>query len=121
MSDGRAKLKLTATALRLRRQHPDLFAKGTYKPLVAAGKNASHLFGFSRALGDQQVAAITPRWVSRLVQADAGLAVGTIWGDTTVALPAGSWRNLLDGQPLTSNRVSDVFARWPVALLVAGV
>ncbi|WP_461029947.1 malto-oligosyltrehalose synthase, partial [Streptomyces sparsus] len=48
--DAEEKLRLTATALRLRRDHPDWFgADGTYEPLPAAGTAAEHCVAFLRA------------------------------------------------------------------------
>jgi (1->4)-alpha-D-glucan 1-alpha-D-glucosylmutase len=41
------------------------------------------------------------------------------WGDTSLALPPGSWRAVLDGRTHTGTAaVADVLATMPVALLV---
>jgi (1->4)-alpha-D-glucan 1-alpha-D-glucosylmutase len=38
--------------------------------------------------------------------------------DDEVALPAGSWHDLLTDRPVTSGRLADLLADFPVALLV---
>jgi (1->4)-alpha-D-glucan 1-alpha-D-glucosylmutase len=49
------------------------------------------------------------------------LAAGGGWGDATVALPEGEWRDELTGRVLTGGTVAvaDVLADLPVALLVS--
>jgi (1->4)-alpha-D-glucan 1-alpha-D-glucosylmutase len=106
--EGAAKLLVTSTALRLRRDVPELFT--TYQPLVAAGSAAEHVLAFDRG------GAITV--VTRL---PVGLAQKGGWGDTALEIPAGTWRNVLDGsEPGLPQRirVADLLAGLPVALLV---
>jgi (1->4)-alpha-D-glucan 1-alpha-D-glucosylmutase len=43
------KVALIATLLGLRRQHPTLFAEGTYEPIAVIGMRADHVIAFSRA------------------------------------------------------------------------
>jgi (1->4)-alpha-D-glucan 1-alpha-D-glucosylmutase len=56
--------------------------------------------------------------VPRLV---LGLAARGGWGDTTVELPPGRWRDLLGGTEVEGPTVAlaDLLAPMPVALLVA--
>ena len=49
---GDAKLALLAELLSLRRQHPDLFARGDYHPLAVTGTHADHVLAFTRTHGD---------------------------------------------------------------------
>ncbi|MBX9625316.1 MAG: malto-oligosyltrehalose synthase, partial [Gemmataceae bacterium] len=44
LADPRAKVFAVSRALRLRRDHPDLFARGDYLPLAAEGAKANHVF-----------------------------------------------------------------------------
>lgn len=104
---GAAKLLVTARALRLRRDRPELF--GGYTPVRANGSAATHLVGFDRG------GAIT--LATRL---PVGLAARGGWGATTVDAGAAPVTDILtgrrfDGGPLP---VSEVFGRYPVALLV---
>ena len=73
-ASGAAKLWVTASALRARRDRPELFTG--YTPVTAEGPQAAHLVGFDRG------GAIT--LATRL---PVGLARSGGWGDTTVDLP----------------------------------
>jgi (1->4)-alpha-D-glucan 1-alpha-D-glucosylmutase len=92
LADGsNAKQALTARALRLRRDRPELFT--TYAPLPVHGEAADHALAFDRG------GAVTV--VTRL---PLGLDRRRGWGDTTVTLLDGSERrvaDLLGGAPAT--------------------
>jgi (1->4)-alpha-D-glucan 1-alpha-D-glucosylmutase len=102
--DGRAKLHVVRTALRLRRDRPDLFVR--YDPLTASGAAADHLLAFDRG------GAITV--VTRL---PLGLERGGGWRDTRLALPPGEWRDLLTDRPAAAE-ADALLSELPVALLV---
>ncbi len=85
---------LTARALRVRRDRPELFS--SYTPLRAEGPAAEHVLAFDRG------GAVTV--VTRLPM---GLVQRGGWGDTTLALPDGTVRE-----------VAELLAESPVALLV---
>jgi (1->4)-alpha-D-glucan 1-alpha-D-glucosylmutase len=98
--DDSLKFQVTRTALRLRRDRPELFTG--YRPLAAP----DHLVAYTR--GDDRLAVV----VTRLT------ATGT--GDGPVDLPAGPWRDLLSGAdhrggPTPADRL---LATLPHALLV---
>jgi (1->4)-alpha-D-glucan 1-alpha-D-glucosylmutase len=102
------KLLVTTTALRLRRDRPELFA--SYAALEAAGDAADHVVAFDRG------GAVTV--VTRL---PVGLARRGGWGDTALRL-AGSWTDQLTGVTTSSAGaglpLADVLRILPVALLV---
>ncbi len=100
----RVKLLVTRTALRLRRDRPELFT--TYTPVPATGTAADHVLAFDRG------GAVTV--VTRL---PVGLADD--WGDTRLDLPPGTWRDLLTDR-MTDGGLADLLADHPVALLVRG-
>jgi (1->4)-alpha-D-glucan 1-alpha-D-glucosylmutase len=103
---GAAKLLLTARALRLRRDHPELFTG--YTPLRASGAAADHLVAFDRG-GAIAVATRLP----------VGLAGAGGWRDTRLPLPAGEWTDVITGRPQPSNpTVEGLLSGYPVALLV---
>jgi (1->4)-alpha-D-glucan 1-alpha-D-glucosylmutase len=104
--DGTAKLHVVAHALRLRRAHPDWFLAEASYDALAAGDRA---LAFARS---GQVVTVVPLRPLQLER------VG--WGDDEVDLPAGSWHNALTGRPVTSPRLADLLADFPVALLVRG-
>jgi (1->4)-alpha-D-glucan 1-alpha-D-glucosylmutase len=102
---------LTATALRLRREHPEWFgATGSYRPLHAVGPAAEHCVAFSRA--GRVITAVT-RLSCRLEQSGG-------WRQTRLDLPPGSWREVLTGRQVAEKAVlAELFDAWPVALLRA--
>lgn len=104
---GAAKLLVTAAALRLRRDRPELF--DGFDPVVASGAAEAHLVGFDRG------GAIT--LATRL---PIGLAALGGWGDTTVDVGSAPVVDLLSGRRHQGGvlALSDVFADYPVALLV---
>ncbi|HAM26541.1 MAG TPA: malto-oligosyltrehalose synthase [Microbacteriaceae bacterium] len=104
---GAAKLLVTARALRLRRDQPELFTR--YAPLPAFGSAARHVVAFDR--GDVVTVA------TRL---PLGLELGGGWGKTSIVLAGRPVTDVLTGTRFDGGelRLSDVFARYPVALLV---
>ena len=102
---GVAKLAVTTTALRLRRERPELFT--AYDALAAEGSAADHALAFDRG------GAVTV--VTRL---PVGLAARGGWTDTVLRLPQGSYVEQLSGRSYSGAvRLSDLLADLPVALL----
>ena len=104
--EGLPKLFLINRALHLRKDHPEWFGPGaTYMPLAAQGAHAGNLIAYTRGM---KLVTIAPR-----------LSLDLFWGDTTLNLPAGSWRNALTGQTGLSGtiRIEQIFKDFPVALL----
>ncbi|WP_372728433.1 malto-oligosyltrehalose synthase [Nocardioides sp.] len=102
---GHAKLLVTRAALTLRRDRPELFTG--YRAVHASGPAADHLLGFDRG------GAIT--LATRL---PVGLGERGGWGDTSVDLPDGTWRDVLTGRTAAGTaRLADLLADLPVALL----
>ncbi len=106
LHDGMPKLHLTRQALDLRGRRPDSFdERGAYLPLAATGQKALHTFAFQRS-GD--VATVVPRLI---------MGAGGDWGDTTVVLPDGQWRNVLTGAMSSSViKVNEHFQAFPVSI-----
>jgi (1->4)-alpha-D-glucan 1-alpha-D-glucosylmutase len=108
--DGATKLLVTAQALLLRRQRPELF--GGYRPIPAEGPAAAHAIAFARSASLVAVATRLP----------VGLAARGGWADTVLPLPdaAERWTDVLTGTPVNSSapRLERLLARYPVALLV---
>ena len=102
--EGRAKLHVVRTALRLRRDHPDLFSD--YTAVSATGSAAGHVLAFDRG----GVIAV----VTRL---PLGLARSGGWADTRLEMPEGTWRDILTDRPADPD-VERLLDTLPVALLV---
>ena len=106
--DAEAKLLVTTRALQLKRGRPELFSG--YVPVKADGPGSGHLFGFDRG------GAVT--LVTRLPM---GLQARGGWQETSVLLPAGTYRDVITGTTHTSDgrvAAADLFGSYPVALLV---
>ncbi|GGV83709.1 malto-oligosyltrehalose synthase [Streptomyces gelaticus] len=106
------KRELTAAALRLRRERPEVFGEsGTYAPLSACGPAAAHCLAFCRS--GEVVTAVT-RLSLRLAESGG-------WHDTELTLPDdGPWTDLLTpGREFAGGSVAlaELFAGRPVALL----
>jgi (1->4)-alpha-D-glucan 1-alpha-D-glucosylmutase len=109
-ADGAAKLLVTASALRLRRYRPEVFAG--YRPLAADGPAAEHVVAFQRS----------PALVAVATRLPVGLGADGGWRDTVLALPdaATDWWDVITGAPVEQSapRVADLLGRYPVALLI---
>jgi (1->4)-alpha-D-glucan 1-alpha-D-glucosylmutase len=108
------KLWLIKQSLSLRRQCPEVFDRGAYEPITAAGAKADHVIAFSRA---GQVITIVPRLI---LHNGSELFSSPHWQDTTLTLPPGQWQNRLTGDKLPAgpHKLSALLSRFPVALLV---
>jgi len=103
---GAAKLLVTTRALRLRRDHPELFTR--YASLAVIGDAAQHAVAFDRG-GAVTLATRLP--VS--LEARGG------WGSTAVLLPRRPVVDVLTGRQFEGGEVplADALSRYPVALL----
>jgi (1->4)-alpha-D-glucan 1-alpha-D-glucosylmutase len=101
------KLRVVATALRLRRSRPDSFVGADHVPVLANGQASDHVVAFRR--GDDVLVAVT-RWTVRLAE--------TGWGNTVLPLPEGSWTDTLTGAMASGpTSTAELFADLPVVLL----
>jgi (1->4)-alpha-D-glucan 1-alpha-D-glucosylmutase len=104
---GAAKLLVVSRTLRARRYYTERFTG--YTPLRATGPAASHAVTFAR----RGVVAVATRL-------PVGLAAQGGWGETTLALPEGSWTDAFTNSTASGSvPLGDVLARYPVALLLA--
>ncbi|OPE55392.1 malto-oligosyltrehalose synthase, partial [Mycolicibacterium diernhoferi] len=101
------KMRVVSAALWLRRDRPDVFLDGSYRPVPATGSAAAHLISFLR--GDDVLVAVS-RWTVKLAE--------TGWGDTILTLPEGMWIDRLTGRTHAgAPAATELFADLPVALL----
>ncbi len=128
--DGSLKLYVTRSALRFRREHRALFAKGSYLPLRASGEKNKHLIAFARSFRGTTVLVLAGRFFAQL-DAHTRVPVGAeTWGDAEVVLrkrlPAGLYRDVFTGKTISPVQrdgdivlpVSEAFAHLPIAMLV---
>ena len=105
--DGLPKMHVTHQALLLRKRCPKAFGtEGDYRPIEATGSKADHIVAFERG---KRVVTVAPRLPLRLEGQ---------WGDTMIALPEGTWKNVFTGDELPGGNhpVKDLLARFPVGL-----
>jgi (1->4)-alpha-D-glucan 1-alpha-D-glucosylmutase len=108
-AEGLPKLWLIRQVLAERRHQPDLFAGGSeYEALSATGTAADHAIAFMR--GGRAI-TVVPRLV---------VGLDGNWGDTTLDIPQGQWKNVLTGESIGSGAVplAVLLSRFPVALLI---
>jgi (1->4)-alpha-D-glucan 1-alpha-D-glucosylmutase len=105
-STGAAKLLVTSAALRLRRDHPELFTR--YAELPVLGDAAVHAVAFDRG-GAVTIGTRFP----------LGLDKRGGWGDTSIILPGRPVIDLISGRTFAGGilPLADVLADYPVALL----
>jgi (1->4)-alpha-D-glucan 1-alpha-D-glucosylmutase len=83
--DGGVKTAIIARALALRRALPDLFATGSYEPVIAEGPMADHVVAFMRRHASDAVLTVVPRLPTSLLAAPHGLALNpAAWRGTTL-------------------------------------
>ncbi|MGI9002516.1 MAG: malto-oligosyltrehalose synthase [Pseudonocardia sp.] len=120
-ASGAAKLLVTASALRLRRFRPEVFAG--YRALPAEGFAARHAVAFARGASMSGPGrTVSPALVAVATRLPVGLAASGGWGDTVLPLPGGAtdWCDMITGEPVSgaTPRLATLLHRYPVALLV---
>jgi (1->4)-alpha-D-glucan 1-alpha-D-glucosylmutase len=106
--EGLPKLWLIHRALHLRQQHPEWFGReAPYFALQATGDNAEHVVAYMRG---ENLLTVVPRWIVKL---------GGDWGDTSIEVPEGRWRNRLSDETFEGGPVGvkPLLSAFPVALL----
>ncbi len=109
------KLRVTACALRLRRELPEVFV-GETTTYVGLPTSSDHALAFVRGDVDG------PRVVTVVTRAAGLLEAAGGFGDATVAVPPGEWTDVLSDRSVSTDgagiRLSDLLGEQPVALLV---
>lgn len=126
--DGRIKLWTTALALRLRRDHRELFHSGHYTPLQAQGTKRDHLVAFARERANEVAIIAVPRLGYALAKGQLQPPTGEIWENTELPVTGGTPEflyNVFTGVKIriTPNRTllgRELFQHFPVALLIGG-
>lgn len=124
-SDGRLKLHLTRSLLHLRRDHPDLFARGEYFALKTSGSAADHVVGLARQRGRRWIIALIPRQVIGVVGPGRFPVGARAWEATSLRLPSpapGTFTDVVTGVAVTAERgrlaVGDCLSVLPVSVLL---
>lgn len=97
----------------LRKQLPQVFLHGGYQAVFGQGTASDHLVGIARS--DEQGFRV----IGLATRLPLQLAAHGGWGDTTVQLPQGVWKDVLTGTTWHGQvLVRDMLATLPTALLV---
>ena len=117
-TDGRVKLHVTHVGLTLRKAKRDLFLRGDYEALIGG----DHVIAFTRGFGSDRLVCCVPRLSLLLTEGARPWPLGEVWGNEWLRVPhAGTYRNVFTGESLRiagKARLADVFADFPVALLL---
>jgi (1->4)-alpha-D-glucan 1-alpha-D-glucosylmutase len=124
--DGRLKLWVISRALALRREYPELFARGEYVPIDVAGERARHAVAYARRQKSSGIIAVAGRLFASLGLEQGVAPIGeNAWGNATLGLdflpPATQLYDVLTGAAHQASAdglaLARVFATIPVALL----
>ena len=103
---GLPKLWVVHHVLQLRREHPEWFgAEASYTPLAAKGAEADRVIAYVRG---KSVLTLATRWTH----------APTDWAETSMRIPAGTWRNRLTGDMVRGGdvKIAELLGAFPVAL-----
>jgi (1->4)-alpha-D-glucan 1-alpha-D-glucosylmutase len=131
-ADGRVKMFVTHRALTARAAMRDVYERGGYVALNAAGARRDSVFAFARTGGTGDAAAVTcvPRLIASVTPEGEPPLGGRIWTDTRVELPDSiatrSFRDVFTGATVDADTVdgkagfaaATLLERFPIALLV---
>src|SRR5262249_30219034 len=122
------KMYVTSRALHFRNSHRDLFAKGSYLPLAAAGSRANHAVAFARNFSGTTAIVLAGRYFMKLCNSHRS-PLGEASGNTAVTLPAKirhrCFQDVFTGQIVAAAprdgeaaiSLAKAFSHCPVALL----
>lgn len=116
--DGAVKQAVIRELLCLRKAHPELFAHGDYRPLVAEGPGAERVLAFVREHRGKKLLVAVGRHLAPWL---AGEAVPSVpaerWAGTTLDVPDGEWKGVLADGRLAGGRLgmAALFAGTTVA------
>ncbi len=120
--DARIKLALISRHLALRRQLPEVFTNGSYRPLEVTGAHRNEIVAFARISGRDAVIVACGRLFGRATDNGRRWPSGQAWNAMLAVEGFSGISNVLaDARKLTGPRlpIAALFDRIPVALLRA--
>ena len=121
--DGRIKQAVIAQTLALRREHPDLFACGSYEPIALRGEHAHRVIAFARRLRSEIAITVVPRAASRLLETGTIRFAPAAFKDTTLVLDTeATFADLFSGQKFRGDaqiHIAQLFEQLPYSVLIA--
>jgi (1->4)-alpha-D-glucan 1-alpha-D-glucosylmutase len=129
--DSRLKLYLTARALHLRKENPELFTIGRYIPIGIVGEGKDHFIAYARECDGRALIVIAPVVVTDAMSPDsAALYCGPeetrVWSNTKLSLPKElqmrKYTNALTGETVEfgdrSPHARTLLDKLPIAFLM---
>ena len=123
--DGRIKMHVLATLLRLRRERSSLFQIGAYRALSAEGPMADRVIAFEREEAGDRVVVAAGRHLAPFMPSTGASAAQHSWEGTMLRLPAKAGADLEDvltGRRPSANAAAvsarELFSILPVAVLI---
>jgi glycogen operon protein len=115
-ADGRVKQYVTFATLNARRDHRELFTRGDYEPIAAGAE----IVAFTRGWRGARILCAVPRLSAKRDR--ARFPTGAAWGEAALRVThPGRYENVFTGASCVIDgevRASELFAAFPVALLV---
>ncbi len=108
-----------------------LFHEGGYLPLATDPDGEGRIVAFARHRKEALLVVAAPRFIASMPEVGEGWPLGPLWGGGVLVLPEEMQQrrflNVLTGEPVEADacedgarlRLSDVFARFPTAVLRA--
>ncbi len=125
--DGRIKQALIARVLAFRKDHPALFARGSYQALTIEGGHADHALAFIRRNGSERMLVVVTLRASGMLEGRLRPCIARErWNDqTALVLPPDAasslWFDVVTHRSLETGtgrvKLCDVLADLPVAIL----
>ena len=125
--DGRIKMHVTRRGLQFRRNHPSLFLRGDYIPLVVDGEQRDCVVAMARRHRAEWCVAVAPRFTTRLIPDRDEFRWD--WRDTRVVLPKEAplrWESVFapsgsDARARSERTlmVGDLLRQFPVAMILS--
>ena len=99
---GALKQAVSRRLLGLRRDLPNLFARGAYRPVETEGDNHERVVAFARRFGSAILLATAGRLMRPFLSGDESLRPMLVWRDASIRVPAAGaiWQEVLTGQSL---------------------
>ncbi|MEX1826687.1 malto-oligosyltrehalose synthase [Luteibacter sp. CQ10] len=116
--DGTVKQAVIRELLCLRKGHPELFARGDYRPLAAEGPAAGRVLAFVREYRGRRLLVTVGRHLAPWLAGEAMPSVPAgRWAGTTLRVPEGEWKGVLSEGTSAGGEVdvADLFAGMTVA------
>ncbi len=124
-TNGRVKQWLTRLTLNERLENSEFFQAAAYIPLKLKGKYKNNILAFMRYQEGRWCLVAVPVLFGCLQIEAGGEFTDIDWRNTRIEMPElspGGWKDLLTGDDLPSGKsiyLNDLFARTPVAFLIA--